>query len=369
MVAAQQLDQELRLPAEVPEVGPNTFRYDVFVGQIDAHYTFDLFGAVRYANAALSARVNVQALQLDAARRALAANIVGAVINVATLDRQIAITERLVALANETAQEDERRYALGAVAHAQPLASRQSAATLAASMADLRQQRAAALHALAVLMGRTPDAAPAIPALASLTLPEHVPVVVPFELLRTRPDIRAADAAVKATAAEVGVATAQLFPSVSLTASMGRAGFSWPAALSGAGAIWSIGAGISQPIFHGGTLRAQRRAAIDTYNASVAQYRASVLSAFQNVADTLAALEHDAQALEAADTAAQAAQTAFTEAAARGRLGALPASAVRANEQQYRSAELDATRLAGQRLTATAMLFQAMGRPPGTTDF
>ncbi len=352
----------------IPEAGPNTVTYDVFVGQIEAHYTFDLFGAVRYANAALGARVNQQAFQLEAARRALAANIVGAVINAATIDRQIAITERLLALANETADEDERRYALGAIAHTQALASRQNAQALAATLGGLRQQRATAVHALAVLIGRTPDAAPDIPDLASLTLPEHVPVVVPSELLRARPDIRAADALVKETAAEVGAATAQLFPSLSLTASMGQAGFSWPAAVSGAGAIWSIGAGLSQPIFHGGALRAQRRAAIDSYEAAVSQYKATVLSAFQNVADTLAALEHDGETAASSEAAEQSARAAFDETAGRRRLGALPPSAERSAEQGYRNAELDAIRATGARFADTAALFQAMGESPATRD-
>jgi NodT family efflux transporter outer membrane factor (OMF) lipoprotein len=351
-------------PPDIPEIAPNGSRFDVFVGQIQANYTFDLFGAARYANAALGARVNVQAFELDAARRALAANIVGAAINAATLDRQIAITERLVALANETAREDEKRYALGAVAHVQALTSRQNAEASAENLPALRQQRAATVHALAVLMGRTPDTAPAVPDIASLSLPEHVPVVVPSELLRTRPDIRAADATVKAATADVGVATAQLFPSLTLTATTGFGDVSWPAALSGFGTLWGVGAGLSQPIFHGGALRAQRRAAIDAFEAATAQYRAAVLTAFQNVADTLAALEHDAQALDNADSAARAAQTAFLETAARGRLGALPTAAVRASEQQYLNAQLDATRLAGQRLTDTTTLFQAMGQPP-----
>ncbi len=348
----------------IPEAGPNTVLYNVFVGQVEASYTFDLFGAVRYANAELRARVNQQAFQLNAARRALAANIVGSVINVAALDRQIAVTQRLVALAADTAREDERRYALGAIPHAQALTSKQSAASLAANLPGLRQQRAAAAHALAVLLGRTPDAAPDVPPLDSFALPERVPVVLPSELLRSRPDIRAADATLKAATANVGVATAQLFPSVSLSASMGQSGFSWAKALSGAGAVWSIGAGLSQPIFHGGALRAQRRAAIDNYDAAVLQYKATVLSAFQNVADTLAALEHDAEILSSADMAAEASRTGFQETAARRRLGALPPSAERASEQQYLNAELDAIRATSRRLTDTASLFQAMGDAP-----
>lgn len=350
----------------IPEAGPQTVLYNSFVGQLQVHYTFDLFGAVRYANAAVHARVDVQAFELDAARRTLAANIVTTAINAAALSDQVDATERLVALARRTAQDDARRYALGAVPHSQALASQQSASELEASLPSLLQQRQAARHALAVLIGRTPDAIPDIPTLASLTLPEHVPVVVPSELLKTRPDIAAADAALREAAAEVGVATAQLFPSLSLTASMGQGGFSWPTALSGAGAIWSIGGSLTQPLFHGGALLAQRRAAIDFYQAAADQYKAAVLSAFQNVADTLAALEYDAQAAQASDASASAARQAFDETAARGKLGAVADFTVRASEQQYWNEQLNAIRAAGRRLGDTALLYQAMGTPPAT---
>ncbi len=309
----------------IPEAGPNTVLYNVFVGQLQAQYTFDIFGAARLANAALAARVDVQAYQFDAARRA---------------------------------------YDLGAVSHADALNAQQSAATLAASLPGLRQQWLTTRHALAVLLGRTPDAAPPDLDLASLHVPEQVPVSVPSDLLKSRPDIQAADAALKAAAADVGVATAQMFPSLSLTASMGKGGFSWPAALSGAGALWSIGASLSQPIFHGGALFAQRRAAVDTYDAAVAQYKQTVLATFQNVADTLAALEHDAQALDAANFAARSAQGVFNETSARYRLGAVPVSAARSGEQQFRNARLDEIRYTGARLSDTAALFQAMGNPP-----
>ncbi|CAN0628600.1 Efflux transporter outer membrane subunit [Burkholderia multivorans] len=349
---------------DISTSGPQTLRYNVFVGQLQANYTFDLFGATRYANAASAARVDVQGCELEAARRALAANIVGTAITAAALDREIVLTERLVAVADGTARDNQQRYTLGAVSHVQALVSKQSAASLAATLPPLRQQRATAVHTLAILMGRTPDATPPIPDFDSLSLPEHVPVAVPSDLLRARPDIRAADAAVKAASADVGEATAQLFPSLSLTATMGRAGFSWPALLSGAGGLWAIGAGLSQPIFHGGALLAHRRAAIDTYDAAVLHYKSAVLSTFANVANTLAALENDAQMLASNEVAAHAARVAFDETASRRRMGALPASAEQASEQQYLNAQLDAVRAASQRMSDTAALFQAMGQLP-----
>jgi NodT family efflux transporter outer membrane factor (OMF) lipoprotein len=348
----------------VPGLGPEQVQYNFFAGQLLAHYTFDLFGQTRYMNSASAARVNAQAFELEASRRALAANIVGSAINVAALDRQIALSERLVAVSGDAANEDQQRYALGSVSRAQALASKQDAAAIAATLPALRQQRALAIHALAVLIGRTPDTAPSVPDLDSLSLPEHVPVAVPSDLLRSRPDIRAADAAVKAAAADVGAATAQLFPSLSLTGSMGRGGFSWPAVLSGAGGLWAIGAGLSQPIFHGGALFAQRRASIDAYDAAVLHYKSTVLSAFQDVANSLAALDNDAQTLASNEAATEAAREAFDDTASRHRMGSLSSAATHATEARYLNAQIGATRAAAQRMSDTAALFQAMGELP-----
>ncbi|WJF89103.1 efflux transporter outer membrane subunit [Paraburkholderia bonniea] len=348
----------------IPVIGPNTFLYDVFAGQIQARYSFDLFGASRLQNAALAARVDMQAYQFEAAQRALAANIVTAALSAAILQAQIEQTQQLVTLAAAQERDTARRYALGAVSHADALSAEQSAATLSASLPGLRVQWLRTRHALAVLLGRTPDAAPADLNLAQLRVPPEVPVIVPSALLQNRPDIQAAELALKAAAADVGVATAQMLPNVSLSASMGQGGFNWPALMSGAGALWSIGASLSQPLFHGGALLAQRRAALASYDAASAQYRQTVLTAFQNVADTLAALEHDAVALAAAAQAAQAARGIFDATRARYQLGAVPFSAVRASEQQWRNARLDEIRYSGARLTDTAALFQAMGQTP-----
>ncbi|WP_084903216.1 efflux transporter outer membrane subunit [Burkholderia ubonensis] len=365
--AGGQATRQRALGVPIPALGAPTLLYDTFVGQLQARYTIDLFGASRFANRALGKRVDISAFQLESARRALAANIVTASVTTSVLGAQIDTTERLVALADAQARDAERRHALGAASRSDALNARQSAETVAAGLPALRQQRDSARHALAVLIGRTPDQAPADLALADLHLPAQVPVVVPSDLLQSRPDIRAADAALQAAAAEVGVATAQLFPQLSLSASMGQGGFNWPAMLSGAGAIWSIGASLSQPIFHGGALLAQRRAAKESYAAAVDQYKQTVLGAFQDVADSLAALEHDAQALDASGRAALAARGAYDDAAARVRLGALPPSASRASELQYRNARLDEIRATGARLADTARLYQAMGTPPAGT--
>ncbi|TDG25696.1 efflux transporter outer membrane subunit [Paraburkholderia silviterrae] len=359
--------QRQRAPG-VPQLGIDKLQYDVFAGLVQVRYSFDIFGASRLNNAALAARVNIQAFQYEAARRALAANIVASALGAATLHAQIDTTERLVALANAQADDMQKRYALGAVSHTDLLNAQQSAASLALNLPGLRKQLAAMRHALAVLLGRTPDAAPPDLDLASLTLPAQVPVVVPSELLESRPDIQAAGAALVAASAEVGAATAQMFPSITLSAALGQGGFSWPVVTSGVGALWAIGASLTQPIFHGGALLAQRRAALQSYDAANASYQQTVLAAFQDVADRLAALEHDAQALDAASTSAQTAQGVYEETNARYQLGAVPYYAVRQSEQQWRNARLDEVRYRGARLSDTAALLQAMGQPPTAAD-
>nr|WP_322043578.1 efflux transporter outer membrane subunit [Paraburkholderia sp. J67] len=355
--------QRQRAPG-IPQLGIDKLHYDVFAGLVEVHYSFDIFGASRLNNEALASRVNMQAFQYEAARRALAANIVASALGVATLHAQIDTTQRLIAIANAQADDLQKRYALGAVSHTDVLNAQQSAAALATNLPGLQQQAAAMRHALAVLLGRTPDQAPPDLDLASLHLPQQVPVVVPSELLKTRPDIQAASAALLAAAADVGAATAQMFPSITLSAGLGQGGFSWPVATSGVGALWAIGASLTQPIFHGGALLAQRRAALQSYDAANASYKQTVLAAFQDVADRLAALEHDAQALDAASTSAQTAQGVYDETHARYGLGAVPYYAVRQSEQQWRNASLDAIRYRGARLSDTAALFQAMGNPP-----
>ncbi len=348
----------------IPNLGPPTALYNMFVGQVQARYTFDLFGAARFADASLAAQVDQQAFQLESARQALAANIVSGAIGASVLGAQVKATERLVELAQADATEMARREVLGAVSRADALASAQNAETLAASLPGLRAQWQSTRHALAVLLGRTPDRAPDDVPLGALKVPERVPVVVPSTLLQSRPDIQAAEMALKAASAEVGVATAQMFPSLTLSASMGKGGFHWPMVLSGAGALWSVAASISQPIFHGGALLAQRRAASATYAAALDRYKQTVLAAFKNVADTLASLEADNTSLRHADLASAAAEQIYRDTTARVRLGALPASAARGREQQHWNAYLTTVRATGARLSDTALLFYAMGVPP-----
>ena len=347
----------------MPELPQPTALYNVFTGQVQASYDLDLFGAARFANTSLAAQVAQQAYQLESARRALAGNIVTGAITSASLAERVALTEKQVVLLRQVARDTQRRYELGSASQNEALEADQDAATLEASLPGLRAQWHATRHALAVLLGRSPDQAPPDLAFGTLAVPAEVPVVVPSELLAARPDIQVAEAVVQAAAADVGLATAQLFPSLSLSASMGKGGFAWADALSGAGSIWAIGASLTQPIFHGGALLAERSAAKERYQAAVLQYKQTVLTAFRDVADTLSRLEAGGQALASAEASRQAAEQSYRNTASRVRLGALAPYTAYAAEEHYVAARLRELQYANERMTGTAALFQAMGSP------
>ncbi|WP_369916121.1 efflux transporter outer membrane subunit [Xanthomonas sp. NCPPB 3005] len=347
----------------LPGISPPTSLYDSFVGQLQVGYTLDLFHANRDANRASAYRVDAQAYQLAQSRRALAANIVTAAITIASLHEQIMATQRLVALSENQAGDARRRYALGAVGHDEALEAERSAAATAINLPMLRQQEASARHALAVLLGRTPDQAPAPIALAALAVPQQIPVLVPSDLLHARPDIQAAEALFGAASADVGAATARMFPQLSLSAQFGRGAYDWDA-LGATPNIWRLGASLTAPIFHGGALRAQRRGAQDAFAAAAEQYRKTVLAAFQDVADALVALEADAGVLDAATRATAAARSGYEDMARRAQLGAVSEYAMRASELQYRSMQLDQIRAQASRLSDSARLFRALGTPP-----
>jgi len=349
-----------------PDIGPPTNLYDIYAGQLALSYNFDLFGATRHGIEQTAAQVDQQSYEFDAAQRALAANIVIAAINAASLAEQLSTSERLSTLAHEQATLTERSYRLGAASQDDLLAIQQQAASIDTSIPPLRSQALRARHALAVLMGRTPDQAPSNLTLAELHMPVDVPVSVSSDLLQQRPDVLAAEASVHAASAQVGVATANLFPHISLSAAVGSAAFKPTNLFTAAGSIWSAGLSITQPIFHGGALMAQRRAAIADYNAALAQYQQAVLNAFQNVADTLTALNQDALTLQAAINEAAAASHSFTDTDARYRLGAISYPEAVLSEQHLQSAKLSEIQARAARMSDTAALFQAMGTPPPT---
>jgi NodT family efflux transporter outer membrane factor (OMF) lipoprotein len=347
----------------IPVLPQETFIENIFVAQVQASYTFDFFGAAVLADRALARQVQEQALQLESTRRALATNVVMAAINSASLQAQVDAVSELVAASEERARQTAARYKMGSAAREDMLGAEADAANAAATLPPLRAQLLAVRHAQAVLLGRRPDQAPTPFSLASLHLPETLPVSVQSELLHQRPDILAAEAAVRAAADEAGAATASLFPSLSLSTSYGRGGFDWSTFTSPAGAIWGVGAQLTQPLFHGGALQARRRQYQANYEAAVSQYKLTVISAFRSVADSLVSLDEDAQTLSETRRAAEAGRALKEDSESRYRLGSVPWFTVLAAREQYENAVVQDLRARAARLADSAALFDAMGVP------
>jgi NodT family efflux transporter outer membrane factor (OMF) lipoprotein len=213
-----------------------------------------------------------------------------------------------------------------------------------------------------VLAGRSPaEWTPPDFDLDTLSIPVELPVSLPSELVRERPDILAAEAQLHAASAAIGVATAQLYPSVNLSAAWSRQAQTVGGLLDGNASAWSLVAGLAAPIFHGGTLEAQRQAALANFEAQFATYRQTVISAFGQVADVLRALEHDAELLAAQRTAAELAGASLSltqESYAAGQASFLQ---VLEAQRLFQQSRLGYARARGQRYLDTAQLFAAMG--------
>jgi len=347
----------------IPGLPQQTYIYNVFAAEVQGGWTLDLFGASMLADRALLGQVQAQAYELEVERRAVAFNLVLAAINAASLRAQIDAVAAYADAEEHRAGQVRERYQLGSAARLDMLAAEEEAAEAQRVLPPLRRQLLAVEHAEAVLLGRTPDAAPAPLSLDDLHLPERLPVAVPSELLHQRPDILGAEAAVRAGADAAGAASAALYPSLTLSAAFGRGGFDWSTFSSPAGAIWSAGASLTQPLFHGGALRARQRQYQAAYEAAVAQYRQTVLAAFQSVADTLVSLEEDANELEQTQRAAEALSEVQRETEERYARGAAPLYAVLGARSQYQNAYVTYVAARATRLTDSAALLDAMGNP------
>jgi outer membrane protein TolC len=307
--------------------------------------------------------VDLQAYELAAAQRTLAANIVIQAVNAASLAEALAINERLAQLAHEQADLTAKAYGTGAASHDDVLTAQQSAAALDAALPPLRTQALRARHALAVLMGRTPDKAPEhcrwAAAIAGRSAGQH-PLRPAAPAAR-----RAGGRGLGARRRGAGGRGDREPVPAHIAVGLVRFGHVHGAALFTAPAtVWGVGASLTQPIFHGRALLAQRKAAVANYDASIALYQQTVLNAFQNVADCLTALNQDALALQAAQIASAAARQSLSDTDARYRLGALSYPTSLASEQRWQNATLTEIQDTASRLIDTAALFQAMGTPP-----
>lgn len=344
---------------------PNPPPFTLYDASVSVSYVFDLFGANRRALEATLAQVDYEAYELEAARLTVAGNVVSAAVRRASLRQQIELTQRLIDAQTRQLAIMDARLAAGGAAEIDVRSQRTLLAQTRATLPPLATQLAQADHQLAILLGVAPSSTQYETQLDALMLdalhlPDTVTLTLPSTLARERPDIRAAEALLHQASANVGVATANLYPQITLSASVGSERTHIEDVVNGLN-IWNFGLGLTQPIFHGGELRAQKRASEAAWDAAFADYRQTVLQALQQVADTLDALQDDAQALQSLDEAAREAQANATVATARYAAGGVSEFSLIDTQRQALQTSLDRTRAQADRLADTAALYQALG--------
>ncbi|GAC1524782.1 MAG: efflux transporter outer membrane subunit [Ramlibacter sp.] len=336
--------------------------YTLHTAQLNISYVPDVFGLNRRQVEALQAQADFQKFQLQAAQLSLASNVVAAVVQIASLRGQIEATGSTLKILNDQLSILRRQLELGAIPELNVIAQESTVAQTEAVLPGLLKQLALQQDLLAALTGRRPAEMQSVEiSLEDLHLPAALPVSLPSSLAEHRPDILAAEAQLHIASAQVGVATANMYPQITLTAGVGSSA-TRVADLFGAGTkLWSIAGALAQPIFQGGNLLHRKRAAQAAYEQALYQYRSTVLSAFQNVADALHALQFDAQGLTAAATVERKARQTLTIVQRQVELGDTSYLALLNAQQAFQQARLNAVQAQAARLADSAALFQALG--------
>ncbi len=335
--------------------------FSLFNATVSVRYRLDLAGGNRRALEALAARTDYRRYQLQGAQLSLAAAVAATAVQQAKLAAQLSVMESLMRIDDEQVVIARDRVRLGAASPDElQLLERQRETTLAALPLQrtlLQQNR----HLLATLAGRVPDD-PTMPSftMAELSPPADTAGVIPSELIKRRPDIRAAEALMQAANAEYGVAVAKRYPQINLSANLGSQALTAGALFGGGSAIWSVVGQLTQPLLNRG-LSAEKRAALAGFDATASNYQLVILSAMREVADVLTALESDTQSLSALARADAASQSTLASERRRFVLGAASYQQVLAVEQQAELVRATLVASQAQRLLHTITLFQALG--------
>jgi NodT family efflux transporter outer membrane factor (OMF) lipoprotein len=345
-----------------PALNSNAFLYNLFTPQVSVSYVPDVFGLNRRTTESLKAQEQEVRFQMIAAYTTLTDNVVATAIQQASVQMQIDATRQLVDINTNMLQILRYQFDKGYASRLDVAAQESQLAQVAATLPPLVKQSAQLGDLLAVLGGRFPSEAAAEPlTLSSLQLPEELPVSLPSALVEQRPDVLQAEANLHDASAKIGIAIANRLPNITLTAVTGSSAAAWNQLFTTGTGFWGVGGEVTAPLFQGGTLLHQERAAKAAYVQASEQYRSTVLTAFQNVADTLTALVQDAEALKAATAAAAAAKVTLDLAQLQLKDGYAGYLALLSAEQAYQQGVINLAQAQANRYADTAALFQALG--------
>ncbi len=345
-----------------PALNANIQNYSLYTPEVSVSYVPDVFGLNRRTVESLQAEAQQARFALIATHITLSSNVAAGAIQEASLRGQIDAAHELIAINTDMLKTLREQYHKGYASELDVAAQESQLAQVAATLPPLLKQLAQQRDALAVMAGGFPEKDfPEKFELASLQLPQELPLSLPSKLVEQRPDVRQAEENLHAASALVGVAIANRIPSINLSADAGSSPDHISKMFSQGNGFWDLTAGITQPIFDGGTLKHRERAAQAAFTEAQEQYRSTVLTAFQNVADTLHALSQDADGLKAAAGAKDAAAVTLELSKKQYGSGYLSYLALLSAEQAYQQAVINLVQAQANRYADSAALFQALG--------
>jgi NodT family efflux transporter outer membrane factor (OMF) lipoprotein len=345
-----------------PFTASGALTYSLYTPQVAVSFVPDVFGLNRRTVESLNAQQEQARFALAATHITLSSNVAAAAIQEASLRGQIDATRELITINTNMLDILHKQFEKGYVSRLDVAAQEAQLAQVAATLPPLLKQLAQQRDLLSALSGGFPNQdLPEKFELSSLQLPQELPVSLPSQLVEQRPDIRQAEENLHSASALIGVAVANRLPSFALTADAGSMALIFSKIFSGGSGFWDLGAGVAQPVFEGGTLLHRERAARAAYTQAGEQFRSTVLTAFQNVADTLNALQQDAEALKTASAAKDAANVTLDLAQKQYQSGYVNYLGLLSAEQSYQQALINLVQAQANRYADTAALFQALG--------
>jgi NodT family efflux transporter outer membrane factor (OMF) lipoprotein len=348
--------------SEPSDVGAPSGTYNLFTTQLSVSYTPDVFGGTRRAIESLAAQADSQRFALEATYLTLTSNLAGAAVQEASIRGQIAATLSIIKIETDVLNVMRHQHDLGDIAEGDVVAQQAALAQVEQTLPPLQKQLAQERDLIAALIGGFPsDRVPQQFVLASLRLPRDLPLSLPAQLVEQRPDVRAAEANLQSASALIGVAIANRLPNVTLTGAAGSTALAAGQLFTPGTEFWNIAGSVTQTIFDGGTLLHRELAAKAAFKQAAAQYRSTVITAFQNVADSLRAIQTDAVALQKAVASEAAAAKSLDITRNRMQLGDINYLGLLNAQQTYQQALLSLAQAKAARYADTVALFQSLG--------
>ncbi|NNM68491.1 MAG: efflux transporter outer membrane subunit [Gallionella sp.] len=336
--------------------------FSLYGASVSVSYGVDIFGIARRTLESMGAQEEFERFQLEGAYLTLTSNVVTTAVQEASLRAQIAATREIIDSEAQLLDMLQRQFDVGAVPITSVLAQKTALAQTQASLPVLEKQLAQIRNQLGTLAGYFPSENSLEEFnLEMLQLPHELPISLPSNLVEQRPDIRASESLLHAASAQIGVATANMLPQFTINSNVGSMATTTGALLSTGSGIWSVGANLAQPIFRGGMLLHQRRAAVAAYDGAAAQYRSVVLSAFQDVANVLNALQSDTKIFQSQTLASQSAADNLEISRKQYQIGAANYLVLLNAQQAYQQTRIALAQASASRYADTAALFQSLG--------